>query len=163
MGFDFKSLSILVIEDSASMIKLVTSVIETMGVEEFYTAEEGKEGFEIFCKHRPDIIITDWDMKPMDGLEFINLVRNDPTSPNKMVPIIMMTGFSALPRVTTARDAGTTEFLVKPFSAKDLTNRIAHVITRPRDYVRTGNFFGPDRRRQKGNNSHYKRRAEDFS
>jgi DNA-binding NtrC family response regulator len=61
----------------------------------------------------------------------------------------MVTGYSAMPRVAEARDTGATEFLVKPFSANDLAKRIAHVINKPRDFIDSNEYFGPDRRRRK--------------
>ena len=70
-------------------------------------------------------------------------MRTDPASPNRYVPIILMTGFSERRRVMQARDAGVTEFLVKPFTARDLYKRLAQVIERPRQFVRSAEFFGP--------------------
>ena len=148
MGFKFERLSILIVEDTAPMRKLVTSVLETLGVGRILTAAEGEEGFEIFCAENPDIVIADWHMVPMSGIELVHKIRREKISPNKMVPIIMMTGYSALPRVAQARDTGTTEFLVKPFSANDLARRIAYVINKPRDFIETSDYFGPDRRRR---------------
>ena len=78
-----------------------------------------------------------------------------------MVPIIMMTGYSAMPRVSEARDCGATEFLVKPFSANDMARRIAYVINKPRDFIETEDFFGPDRRRRKIDNYRGPRRRDD--
>lgn len=149
MSFDFKKLSILVVEDSEPILKLVASVLETLGVGKCFTAKDGKEAFQIFCEKKPDIVITDWQMKPVDGLALIKLIRTNKKSPNKLTPIIIITGYSAMLRVAKARDIGTTEFLVKPFSASDLANRIAHVIAKPRDYIDSDEFFGPDRRRKK--------------
>ena len=60
-----------------------------------------------------------------------------------------MTGYSNRSRVETARDNGMTEFLVKPYTARDLYNRIARLIDQPRRFVKTKDFFGPDRRRHK--------------
>ena len=148
MGFKFEKLSILIVEDTVPMQKLVSSVLETLGVGRVWTAAEGQAGFEMFCNENPDIVITDWHMVPMSGIELVDKIRNDAASPNKMVPVIMMTGYSALPRVSQARDMGTTEFLVKPFSANDLARRIAYVINKPRDFIETGDYFGPDRRRR---------------
>jgi DNA-binding response OmpR family regulator len=113
-----------------------------------YTANDGEKAFEIFCRENPDILIADWHMIPLNGIELVKMIRQSPLSPNKMVPVIMMTGYSALPRVAEARDTGVTEFLVKPFSANDLARRIAYVINKPRDFVETEDFFGPDRRRR---------------
>ncbi len=148
MAFKFEKLSILIVEDTAPMQKLVTSVLETLGVGNIVTANEGEEGYEVFCTENPDIVVTDWHMVPVSGIDLVERIRTSETSPNKTVPIIMMTGYSALPRVSQARDTGTTEFLVKPFSANDLARRIAYVINKPRDFIDTGKYFGPDRLRR---------------
>lgn len=148
MGFKFDRLSILIVEDTAPMRKLVTSVLETLGVGCVLTAIDGEEGFELFCDTRPDIVIADWHMLPMSGIELVHKIRREKRSPNQTVPIIMMTGYSAFPRVAEARDTGATEFLVKPFSANDLARRIAYVINKPRDFIETPDYFGPDRRRR---------------
>lgn len=162
MGFKFEKLSILVVEDTIPMQKLVTSVLDTLGVGRVYTAADGERGFSMFCDENPDIVITDWHMAPVNGIELVHKIRNQSISPNKTVPIIMMTGYSAITRVAEARDNGTTEFLVKPFSANDLAKRVAYVINRPRDFIDSGTYFGPDRRRRSPEN--YKgpfRREED--
>jgi len=85
---------------------------------------------------------------PVDGLEMIRKVRRDPRSPRPRIPVIMMTGYNAVPRVREARDTGVTEYLVKPFSAHDLAKRLAYVINKPRDFVIASSYFGPDRRRR---------------
>jgi two-component system chemotaxis response regulator CheY len=162
MSFKFEKMSILVVEDTIPMQKLVVSVLETLGVGTIYAAANGEKGFEIFCDKKPDIVLADWHMQPMSGVELIDKIRNDKLSPHKMVPVIMMTGYSALPRVSEARDAGATEFLVKPFSASDLAKRIAYVINKPRDFIDSRQYFGPDRRRRKIENYQGpKRRTEE--
>ncbi|MFN3700693.1 MAG: response regulator [Alphaproteobacteria bacterium] len=152
MAFKFDRLSVLIAEDTVPMSKLVTSVLETLGVGTIYVANDGEKAFDIFCRENPDILIADWHMVPLNGIELVKIIRQSPLSPNKMAPIIMMTGYSALPRVSEARDMGATEFLVKPFSANDLARRIAYVINKPRDFVETEDFFGPDRRRRIADN-----------
>ena len=87
-------------------------------------------------------------MHPTDGITLTKKLRNEPSSPNQYIPIILMTGFSEKKRVVQARDAGVTEFLVKPFTARDLYKRLAQIIERPRQFVRSEEFFGPDRRRK---------------
>ncbi len=149
MGFKFEKLSVLIVEDTEPMQKLVCSVVETLGVRQVHLADDDEAGFNLFRIQKPDIVVTDWHMLPVSGLELVHRIRKHKTSPNKTVPIIMMTGYSAMPRVSQSRDVGTTEFLVKPFSADDLARRIAYVINRPRDFIETGEFFGPDRRRRK--------------
>jgi len=149
MAFQFEKLSVLIVEDTVPMLKLVGSVLGTLGVGKILTAAEGNEGYRIFCRENPDIVITDWHMQPVSGIQLVKRMRQDKKSPNRTVPVVMMTGFSAMPRVAQARDTGVTEFLVKPFSANDLARRIAYVINKPRDFIETPDYFGPDRRRRK--------------
>ncbi len=148
MAYNFKTLKVLVVEDNQPMSDMVQSLLYAFGAGEVFTAKNGEEGFDKYVRHTPDIIIADWMMKPVDGIMFTKKVRNDPRSTNPFIPIILMTGFSEKKRVIVARDSGVTEFLVKPFTAKDLYKRIAQVIERPRQFVKTIEFFGPDRRRK---------------
>jgi len=151
MHFNSQKISILVVEDIEIMMKLMVSVLETLGIEMIYTANNGKDAFEIFCQYKPDIVLTDWHMVPSNGLDLIQKIRTKSNFPHKNVPIILMTGYSAMSRVAQARDVGTTEFLVKPFSAQDLSRRISYVINKPRDFIETSDFCGPDRRRNLNN------------
>ncbi len=164
MTIRFEKLSILVIEDTRPMQKLLVAVLETLGVKKIDTCDNGEQAFRTFCMHNHDIVLSDWQMEPMDGLELTKKIRKNLYSPNKMVPVILITGYSAWQRVQDARDAGVTEFLVKPFTAHDLARRLAHVINSPRDFIETQDFFGPDRRRRLLEKSTYNgpiRREED--
>jgi len=147
MAYQFDQISILIVEDTQPTALLVRSILETFGVKKIYMARNGDDGFHMFCRHNPDIVIADWMMAPTNGIALAHMIRNEPASPNPFVPVILMTGFSEKSRVMDARDAGVTEFLVKPFQAKDLYKRIVQVTERPRQFVRTEEFFGPDRRR----------------
>lgn len=148
MSYQFQNISVLIVEDNQPMLELAKSLMTTFGVANVLTARDGEEGYRRFCDHNPDIVIADWMMKPMDGISLTRRIRNDSVSPNPFVPVILMTGFSEKRRVTQARDSGVTEFLVKPFNARDLYRRLYQVIERPRQFVRSQDFFGPDRRRK---------------
>ncbi len=148
MAFNLKKLSVLVVEDTVPMRKLLASVLETLGVGTIMTAGDGARGFELFCKESPDIVLADWYTAPMNGIELTQEIRRNPLSPNRVAPVILVTGYSAMARVALARDAGVTEFMVKPFSASDLAKRLAYVITKPRNFVDSRIYFGPDRRRR---------------
>lgn len=152
MIHNFRNLSVLVVEDTDAMRRLIISLLKTLGVNKVSFARDGEEAFTHFCRQPVDVILTDWLMKPMSGIDLIKKVRHDKASPNKIVPIIIVTGYSARQRVSEARDVGVTEFLVKPFTAEDLSSRLAHVINRPRDFIQNPEFFGPDRRRRKMDN-----------
>lgn len=148
MTYSFDDIKILVVEDNQPMLEITKTLLATFGVGNILGAKDGEAGFEMYRLHRPDMVISDWMMKPVDGISLARRIRNDPRSPNPFVPIILMTGFSEKRRVIQARDAGVTEFLVKPFTARELFKRITQIIERPRQFVRSEDFFGPDRRRK---------------
>lgn len=150
MPLDFRKLSILIVEDNLHMRQLIAQVLRAMGVVDVYQADGATRALAMVRQNKPDVIITDWLMEPMDGLELTRAIRNDPNSPARLAPIILMTGYSAHTRVTQARDIGVTEFLVKPFTAEALAKRIAHVINMPRDFIAAPKYSGPDRRRKRG-------------
>jgi two-component system chemotaxis response regulator CheY len=149
MTYKLDKARILIVDDMKPMLTLTKTVLGIFGFKEIYIASDGNEAFDLLCRHDPDLVITDWIMEPMDGLEFTKKIRKDPMSPNPYVPVIMMTGFSSRLRVEGARDAGVTEFLVKPFTSKDLYARVSQIIEKPRQFVDAGTFFGPDRRRKR--------------
>ena len=164
MGFKFDKLSMLVVEDTQPMQKLLVSVLEALGIKNVETAANGEDAFRAFVQRSHDIVLSDWSMEPVDGIELTRMIRKHDMSPNRLVPVILITGYSAWPRVEEARDAGVTEFLVKPFTANDIARRITHVINRPRDFIETQDFFGPDRRRRRDDTT-YKgplRRGDDI-
>jgi two-component system chemotaxis response regulator CheY len=144
---DFNRLRFLVIDDNAHMRRILRTLLHGFGAREVYEAEDGATGLEAFNHFVPDIVITDWAMPIFDGLELAQMIRQPGANSNPYVAIIMLTGHSEKKRVTTARDAGVTEFLAKPISAKGLYERIVNVVVNPRPFVRTRTYFGPDRRR----------------
>lgn len=161
MPLNFEKLNVLIVEDTLPMLRLMNAVLGTLGIRNTFTATSGDRGFEVFRKESPDIVISDWHMEPVDGIELTRMIRRDPLSPNRMAPVILVTGFSAVGRISTARDAGVTEFMVKPFSANDLAKRLAYVINKPRDFIDAPEYFGPDRRRKNPDYAGPLRRDED--
>jgi two-component system, chemotaxis family, chemotaxis protein CheY len=144
---DFSRLRFLVIEDNAHMRRILRTLLHGFGSREVYEAEDGAAGLESFVHYTPDVVITDWAMPIFDGLELTQMIRQPGANSNPYVPIIMLTGHSEKVRVITARDAGITEFLAKPISAKALYQRILNIVINPRPFIRSKTYFGPDRRR----------------
>src|SRR5437879_11139065 len=144
-------LRFLSIDDNAPMRRILRTLLHSFGTREVYEAEDGAAGLEAFMHFVPDIVIADWVMPIFDGLELAQMIRQPGANANPYVPIIMLTGHSEKKRVTAARDAGITEFMVKPISAKSLYQRILNVVANPRPFIRTKNYFGPDRRRNTSN------------
>jgi len=149
MAYSLNKVKVLIVEDMQPMLSLTKSLLSIFGFKEIIGTTSAEEAFELYKKDQPDVVITDWLMEPMSGLDLIDKIRKEPGSPNPYVPIILMTGYSDRLRVERARDTGVTEFLVKPYTSRDLYARIVQIIEKPRQFVDAGTFFGPDRRRRK--------------
>jgi CheY-like chemotaxis protein len=144
---EFQRLRFLVVDDNMHMRRIVRQLLHGFGSREIYEAEDGATGLEGFNSHNPDIVITDWAMPILDGLELTQMIRKPDSNANPYVPIIMISGHSEKSRVMRARDAGVTEFLTKPIAAKALYERVLSVVLAPRPFIKTTSYFGPDRRR----------------
>lgn len=155
-------LKILLVDDNHYMRILLAEILRAIGVNHIYEANDGAEGLQMMRDHPIDVVMTDLSMQPLDGIDFVRLLRNSPDSPNQMAPVIMITGHSTFARVNEARDAGVSEFLAKPLAARGVIERLHQAIEHPRPFVRTDDYFGPDRRRR--NDPNYagrRRRASD--
>lgn len=146
--YDLSLLHILVVDDNRHMRTLVRSILSALGIRNIMEAEDGAQAIKLMRTVDADIVICDWNMEPMDGITFTKLVRRGEESPDIYVPIIMLTGHTEMTRVVIARDAGVNEFLAKPVSAKNIYQRIKMILDNPRQYIRTDEYFGPDRRRR---------------
>src|SRR5262245_46436004 len=131
-GYRFDRLKVLVVDDNVHMRKLVITILQAFGVTQIFDADSGEKAWPLLREHNPDIIVLDWVMEGMSGLDFMQMLRGDPQAPNPFVPVIMLTGHTSLEYVRGARDAGINEFIAKPVSAKTLMSRMVSVIENPR-------------------------------
>lgn len=141
-------LSILLVEDDTLFITLVRDVLSMLGFRDVSVALDGKQALDALRKRPRDLVVLDWRLPHMDGIAFSHFLRTNPESPSRYVPIVMLTGKAEQVDVECARDAGVNEFLVKPFRAEDLWQRICQVIENPRPFILAPSFKGPDRRRK---------------
>jgi len=148
MAYQFDRLKVLVVDDNVHMRKLVYTIVQAFGVSQIFEAESGERAWTVLREQNPDIVILDWIMEGMSGLELTRKIRTDPDTPNSFVPVIMLSGNTALDQVRMARDHGINEFIAKPVSAKTMMQRLTAVIEHPRPFVRTKAYFGPCRRRR---------------
>ncbi|WP_162247215.1 MULTISPECIES: response regulator [unclassified Caulobacter] len=147
-SMDLRDVSVLLVDDNANMRKVVSEILKAAGVRRVREAGDGLDALKIFQSQEIDLIFTDLMMHPVDGLAFIRWVRTSTASPNPYVPIIMMTGHATQRSLNDALMAGVTEFLAKPLTARGVMHRINEVVNNPRSFVRTGEYFGPCRRRK---------------
>jgi len=144
----FERLKILLVDDNPHMRMLLGEILKAIGVKDVHEACDGAEALQKLRLHAIDIVMTDLAMEPLDGIDFLQLLRNSADSPNQMCPVIMITGHTTQKRVAEARDAGVNEFLAKPVTARGIIDRITRIVEHPRPYIRTEDYFGPDRRRR---------------
>ena len=150
----------LLLDDSPHMLSILRTILQGFGVTDVAEARDAATAFEMVRDHRPDFAVIDLQLDDLSGLEFTQLIRTAPDSPDRMLPIIMVTAHSERRRIIDAINAGVNEFLVKPVSPKALFSRIRAVIERPRPFIKAPGYFGPDRRRQ--NLKHNEERRQDM-
>jgi two-component system chemotaxis response regulator CheY len=144
----FQQVNILVVDDNPHMRRLLAEILRAIGIGHVFEANDGAEGLDVVRRQSIDIIMTDLSMEPLDGIDFVRLLRNSPDSRAPMTPVIMVTGHSTMARVAEARDAGVDEFLSKPITVRGVLQRLGQLVDHPRPYIRCDGYFGPDRRRR---------------
>lgn len=156
------TLTTLVVEDNKFMRGILGELLRQIGFAKLHFAADGLEGIELFRTWLPKIVFTDWNMPVMNGVEFVNWVRNSPDSPNPETPMVMITGNNQHQEILEARDAGVTEFIAKPVTVAAIMNRLNSCLLEPRKFVRSASYVGPCRRRRKHLDYHGpKRRLDD--
>ncbi|MEQ8443110.1 MAG: response regulator [Alphaproteobacteria bacterium] len=151
-------MSVLIVEDSAFMRSILSTVLRAMGVERITVAVDGEQAIKIMSPTGGprtmigtsgiDVVICDYFMPTVDGAMFLRWLRRSEKSPDRFLQVIMVSAAADQDVLFKARDAGMDEFLAKPFSAEKLAQRLAAVIEHPRPYIFSPTFFGPDRRRR---------------
>ena len=155
--YDFGLFSCLVVDDSSYLRTLMSTSLRAIGVGNVKTVDDGGGGIEFLQlvqsdpmkagMQNVDIIFSNWQMHPVDGMMLLRWVRRHKESPNRFIPFVMVTGYADREKVREARAMGATEMLAKPFSVVNLGQRLLQVVNRPRKFVHTNKYFGPDRRR----------------
>ena len=146
MGLE--SVAALILDDNAHMRGLLRVILAGFGVRRIEEAADCNEAYAQMASGDIDLAFVDFKLGGQDGIEFCRSIRRDPDSPNKYLPIVMITAYSERSRVLDAINAGVDEFLVKPVRAVDVANRVNAVIERRRPFVSCADYFGPDRRRR---------------
>lgn len=116
----------LVVDDSSTMRRIIINTLNKLGYTECREAGNGKEGLDALTASPADIVITDWNMPEMSGVEFVRAVRaNDAT---KAIPVLMVTTNAAEGDIVEALKAGVNNYVVKPFTPATIKEKIEAVL-----------------------------------
>lgn len=148
------AVNILVVEDNDASRRLVLELLRGAGFNSLTVARDAEEALLHMQAVPPDLILLDWGLPGMTGIELTELIRAAALTPderivNPQVPIVMLTARQRARDVTHARNAGINEFVIKPFSTASLLKAISWALVKKRRFVATEAFVGPDRRRRK--------------
>lgn len=136
---------ILVVEDEALTRKLLVDILTRLGFGTVIEASNAVAALRCVEQQTFDIILCDWRMEPMSGLEFTHAVRNSGKD-YALTPIVMVTGNTEKHHVEHARDSGVNVYLTKPFSVKELCDKLKAIVENPREFVLAPGYKGPSRR-----------------
>lgn len=121
-----KDMAILVVDDYKTMLRIIRNLLKQL---DFNNVDEATDGSEALKKLRDKdygLVISDWNMEPMTGLQLVRELRSDKKL--KKLPFIMVTAESKTENVVAAKEAGVSNYIVKPFNAETLRQKIASVL-----------------------------------
>ena len=119
-------MKILLVDDSRTIRNIQKNVLKQLGHADFIEAEDGVKGLAVYAETPPDLMLVDWNMPNMDGITFIKKIRET----DKTTPIIMCTTEAEKSRVLEAIKAGVNNYIVKPFTAESLGEKIAQTMAK---------------------------------
>lgn len=121
-----KAMNILVVDDYNTMRRIIKNLLKQLGFDNVDEAADGGEAFKKCQEKLYGLIVSDWNMEPMTGMELLKLVRADEKIKN--TPFIMVTAESKPENVIAAKQAGVSNYIVKPFNAETLKGKLTAVI-----------------------------------
>lgn len=120
------SMRVLVVDDYQTMLRIISNLLKQIGFSNVEVASDGTEALEKIKAGQYGLVISDWNMEPMTGYELLLKVRADDAL--KRTPFIMVTAESKTENVIAAKKAGVNNYIVKPFNAQTLKQKIAAVL-----------------------------------
>ena len=113
---------ILIVDDQETVLEILRGMLRKLGFRNVDTANDGNQAFAKLRAAHYGLVISDWNMQPVSGLQLLQAVRRDPAL--AATPFIMITAENTKDRVIAARDAGVTSYITKPFSLDAVKRRL---------------------------------------
>jgi two-component system chemotaxis response regulator CheY len=117
-------MNILVVDDFATMRRIITNVLRQLGFENIVEADDGSKALRVIEQQRVDFVITDWNMPQMSGLDLLKAIRSHEDATKQKTPVLMVTAESLQENIVAAAQAGVNNYIIKPFDAKTLSDKI---------------------------------------
>jgi CheY-like chemotaxis protein len=140
-GRTIRDLDVLIVEDNATMRLLLRTLLHNFKVRDVRQARDGEDAIRQIAKQVPDVIISDWEMQPMNGRDFLLQLRRKDNFPICFVPVIILTAHASRALIQEAFDCGATHLLVKPVTPANLLHRIEWVLADEREFEEAGDIF----------------------
>ncbi len=121
------SMTVLVVDDFATMRRIITNILKQLGFESILEAEDGTKALQVLETEQVDFVITDWNMPQMSGLDLLKAIRA--SEDKKDLPVLMVTAEAMQENILKAAQAGVNNYIIKPFDAKTLSDKIAKVFS----------------------------------
>lgn len=119
-------INVLVVDDFATMRRIVKNSLKQIGFRSILEADDGTTALEVLKKQQIDLIISDWNMPEMSGLELLKSVRKDEAT--KDIPFLMVTAEAQKDNVLQALKAGVSNYIVKPFTPDAIKTRLCQIL-----------------------------------
>ena len=120
------NMNVLVVDDYKTMLRIEENLLKQIGFKNIFQATDGSAALQVLRERQFGLVISDWNMEPMTGLDLLKEVRADVAL--KAMPFIMVTAESKTENVIAAKQAGVNNYIVKPFNAETLKSKIAAVL-----------------------------------
>lgn len=121
-----KAMNVMIVDDYKTMLKIVGNLLRQLGFSNIDEATDGTMALDMFSKKQYGLVISDWNMEPMSGLELLKQIRAGTN--NNAVKFIMVTAESKTENVIIAKQAGVNNYIVKPFNAETLKTKLTSVL-----------------------------------
>lgn len=145
-SINITGLSFLLADPNPHSTAIIHGILRGFGANRVVEVRNSQDAIQVLNEQKVDLMMVEPNLAPGGGLAFIRSLRQDPNSPCRTIPILVVTGDTRPTMVKNARDCGANMVIAKPMSPASLYERLAWVAFHPRKFIETATYFGPDRR-----------------
>ncbi len=120
------TIKILIVDDFATMRRILKNILKKIGFTHIIEAEDGNNALKVLEKEKVDLVISDWNMPKMSGIEFLKAVRSNTAF--KDLPFLMVTAEAQKQNIIEAVQAGVSNYVVKPFTEEVITEKLVKIL-----------------------------------